>query len=132
SSASPMARSKRSPSIVKFSRLRLSARKNPSATKAAIQRALSRKRRIHGIIMHQGILELHPKGYGFLRNPAKNYVAQPADPFVDQKLIQKYKLREGLQIAGPTESGQRGSGPRLKDVVTIEGVPAAKFVQRYF
>ena len=33
--------------------------------------------------MPQGILEMHPKGYGFLRNPAKNYVAQPADPFVD-------------------------------------------------
>jgi transcription termination factor Rho len=83
--------------------------------------------------MHQGILELHPKGYGFLRNPAKNYVAQPADPFVDKQTIEKYKLREGLLLAGPTEPGQRGStGPRLKDVVTIEGLPPDKFVQRNF
>ena len=32
---------------------------------------------------------MHQKGYGFLRNPAKNYIAQPADAFVDQRLIQK-------------------------------------------
>src|SRR3954453_13106672 len=82
--------------------------------------------------MDQGILELHPRGHGFLRNPAKNYVAQSADPYVDQRLIQKYKLREGLQISGPTEPGQRNAGPRLKDVVTIEGQPPAKFVQRNF
>ena len=82
--------------------------------------------------MHQGILELHPRGHGFLRNPAKNYVAQPADPSVDQRLIQKYKLREGLQLSGPAEPGQRGSGPRLKDVLTIEGMPADKFPQRKF
>jgi transcription termination factor Rho len=80
----------------------------------------------------QGILELNPKGYGFLRNPAKNYVAQPADPFVDQRLIQKHKLREGIQIAGPIEPGQRGSGPRLKEVVSIEGMPPDKSPQRNF
>jgi transcription termination factor Rho len=80
----------------------------------------------------QGILELHPKGYGFLRNPAKNYVAQPGDPFVDQRLIQKHKLREGIQIAGPTEAGQRGSGPRLKEVAAIEGMPPDKSAQRNF
>jgi len=83
--------------------------------------------------MIQGILELHPKGYGFLRNVAKNYVAQPADPFVDQRLIQKHKLREGLLLGGETQPGQqRGSGPRLKDVLTIEGMPPDKYPRRDF
>ena len=82
--------------------------------------------------MHQGILELHPRGHGFLRNVAKNYVAQPSDPHVDLRLIQRYKLREGLQLAGPTEPGHRGSGPRLKDVATIEGIAPDKFPQRKF
>jgi transcription termination factor Rho len=83
--------------------------------------------------MIQGILELHPKGYGFLRNVAKNYVAQPADPFVDQRLIQKYKLREGMLLGGETQPGQqRGSGPRLKDVLTIEGLPPDKYPRRDF
>jgi transcription termination factor Rho len=80
----------------------------------------------------QGILELHQRGHGFLRNPAKNYVAQGNDPYVEQRLIQKYKLREGLEIAGPTEPGHRGAGPRLKDVATIEGMPPDKFVNRNF
>ena len=81
----------------------------------------------------QGILEMHPKGYGFLRNPKKDYVAQPADPFVDQRLIQKFKLREGMQITGPTEPGQqRGSGPRLKTVELIEGMPPEQYPRRDF
>src|SRR6478609_10948539 len=29
-----------------------------------------------------GILEMHPKGYGFLRNPKTHYAANPADPYV--------------------------------------------------
>ncbi len=80
----------------------------------------------------QGILELHQKGYGFLRNPVKNYVAQPADPFVEQRLLQKYKLRVGMEITGPTEPNQRGSGPRLKDVTAIDGFPPDKHPRRNF
>jgi transcription termination factor Rho len=82
--------------------------------------------------MHQGILELHSKGYGFLRNPAKSYVAQAADPFVDQRLIQKHQLREGMQIAGPTERNPRGPGLRLKHVETIEGKPPEQYRRRNF
>ena len=61
----------------------------------------------------QGILELHPKGFGFLRNPARHYVAQPGDAYVPAPLIQRYSLREGLLVTGPTEPATRGSGPRL-------------------
>ena len=64
----------------------------------------------------QGVLELHPKGYGFLRNPARNYVAQPADPYVPAPLIQKLGLREGLLLAGPVDAARKGDraapGPR--------------------
>jgi transcription termination factor Rho len=80
----------------------------------------------------QGILEFHQKGYGFLRNPAKSYIAQPGDPYVDQRLIQKFKLRKGMQISGPTEPGQRNAGPRLKTVEAIEGMPPEQYPQRDF
>src|SRR6056297_2231474 len=30
----------------------------------------------------QGILELHPNGYGFLRSPSHNYSRERTDPFV--------------------------------------------------
>jgi transcription termination factor Rho len=71
----------------------------------------------------QGVLELHPKGYGFLRNPARNYTAQPADPYVSAQLIGKYGLREGLLVGGPTEPNRKGTGPRLLDVAAVEGDP---------
>ena len=57
----------------------------------------------------QGVLELHPKGFGFLRNAARNYVAQQADPYVPAPLIQRLGLREGLLLTGPLEAA-RGNG----------------------
>src|SRR5690242_4895073 len=69
----------------------------------------------------QGVLELHPKGFGFLRSPASHYAARPNDAYVPAPLVQRFALREGLLVAGPTEAAQRGTGPRLLDVEHIEG-----------
>lgn len=69
----------------------------------------------------QGILELHPKGYGFLRDPKAGYISQDSDSFVSGSLIEKYGLREGVLITGENVPGGRGQGPRLKSVQTIEG-----------
>jgi transcription termination factor Rho len=80
----------------------------------------------------QGVLELHPKGYGFLRNAARNYAAQSADPYVAAPLIQKLRLREGLLLAGPTEPAKKGSGPRLARVEQVEGRAADQFRNRNF
>ncbi|HXG11181.1 MAG TPA: transcription termination factor Rho [Gemmataceae bacterium] len=80
----------------------------------------------------QGVLELHPKGFGFLRNPARHYAAQPADPYVPAPLIQRLRLREGLLLAGPIESAKKGSGPRLARVETIEGAPPERYRPRNF
>ena len=67
------------------------------------------------------MLELHPKGYGFLRDPQKNYVAQETDPFVSSSLIEKHSLREGVLIHGGVGPGTKGQGPRLKTIETIDG-----------
>ena len=69
----------------------------------------------------QGILELHPKGYGFLRDPKAGYISQETDSFVSGSLIEKYGLREGVLITGENVPGGRGQGPRLKTIQTIEG-----------
>ena len=49
----------------------------------------------------EGVLELHPKGYGFLRGIARNFAAQPGDAYVPTPLISRYSLREGLLLSGP-------------------------------
>jgi transcription termination factor Rho len=88
----------------------------------------------------QGVLELHPKGFGFLRNAARNYVAQQADPYVPAPLIQRLGLREGLLLTGPLEnlrgngSARKGAatGPRLARIEQIEGKPPEQFRRRNF
>jgi len=69
---------------------------------------------------YEGVLELHPKGYGFLRDAKANYGAQESDPFVSSSLIEKYHLREGVKINGEVGPGSRGQGPRLKTVELID------------
>jgi transcription termination factor Rho len=75
----------------------------------------------------QGVLELHPKGFGFLRNPARHYAPQPADPYVSAPLIQRHSLREGMLVAGAVEAARKGAtGPRLTEVARIEGEAPTK------
>jgi transcription termination factor Rho len=72
-------------------------------------------------ITTQGVLELHPKGFGFLRNPARHYSPQAGDPYVPAPLIQKHSLREGMLVGGVVEPPRKGaSGPRLTAVAHIE------------
>jgi transcription termination factor Rho len=86
----------------------------------------------HDNLSAQGVLEMHPKGFGFLRNPARSYVAQPADPFVPQQLIQKFRLREGDLVCGPTQPNKKGQGPLLQRVEQIEGAPPLELPRRKF
>jgi transcription termination factor Rho len=79
----------------------------------------------------QGVLELHPKGFGFLRDPAKSFAARPSDAYVPQPLIQKFGLKAGQQLGGPVEPPRKGAtGPRLAAVATVEGQDAKAFRRR--
>src|SRR5262245_40902152 len=81
--------------------------------------------------MAQGVLEMHPKGYGFLRNPARYYAPAPADAYVPGQLIDKFHLAEGLHLVGPLEPPRRGStGPRLAAIELIEGNDPKQFRRR--
>src|SRR5262245_55312818 len=80
----------------------------------------------------RGVLEMHPKGFGFLRNPARNYSPQPGDAYVPAPLIQKHRLREGLLLAGPAEGGGPNKGPRLARLEAIEEQAPDRFVRRNF
>ena len=81
----------------------------------------------------EGVLELHPKAYGFLRDPAKNYAAQDSDAFVSSSVIEKHGLREGILIRGEVGPGTRGQGPRLKEIETVDGRTLEEYQQvNYF
>lgn len=76
---------------------------------------------------YDGVLELHPKGYGFLRDAKKSYCSQESDPFVSSSLIEKCGLREGVRILGKVGTGARGQGPRLKAVENIDGMTVEEY-----
>jgi transcription termination factor Rho len=80
----------------------------------------------------EGVLELHPRGFGFLRDGERSYLARQADPHVPAPLIQKMGLQEGLLLRGPLEPHNRGGGPRLARIEQIEGRPPEQFARRNF
>ena len=48
-----------------------------------------------GIIQSQGVLEIVPEGYGFLRSADYNYMPSPDDVYVTQQQIKQLGLRQG-------------------------------------
>ncbi|MCH2213080.1 MAG: transcription termination factor Rho [Fuerstiella sp.] len=75
---------------------------------------------IEGIF--EGVLELHPKGYGFLRDPKKNYAAEDSNPFVSSSVVEKFGLRAGVLLKADVGPGSRNQGPRVREVESIDGV----------
>jgi transcription termination factor Rho len=77
----------------------------------------------------QGVLELHQKGFGFLRSPQRFYAPQQNDAYVSNEIIRKHKLREGTLLAGTVGPSMKGSGPRLETLSQIENMEVEKFRQ---
>lgn len=69
-----------------------------------------------------GLLELHPNGYGFLRSSNNNYARERTDPFVPGTMIEKFSLRPGVMIRGMVQPGRRQQGPRLREILDIDGI----------
>src|SRR3989304_2915646 len=74
-----------------------------------------------------GVLELHPNGYGFLRDPTNNYMRELTDPFVPGSMIEKYGLREGIFVRGMVQGPRRQQGPRLREIIDVEGRPPEEY-----
>ncbi len=80
-----------------------------------------------------GVLELHPKGYGFLRQLKRFIQAQIGDPYVGNHLVERFHLPPGVLVEGFLEQGPPGSmGPRLRTIEKIEGQPATPIQHRDF
>ncbi|MEK7954001.1 transcription termination factor Rho [Luteolibacter soli] len=66
-----------------------------------------------------GMLELAPKGFGFLRVPSKNFEQARDDVFVSPEMVRRYGLRPGVWIHGIAQEGSRGQ--QLVELTTING-----------
>jgi transcription termination factor Rho len=61
-----------------------------------------------GINFSEGVLEVLPDGYGFLRSPGYNYLPSPDDIYVSPSQIKKFGLRTGDTVAGQVRSPKEG------------------------
>jgi len=73
----------------------------------AILNATSEK---NGAIFGEGVLEILPDGFGFLRAPDANYLPGPDDIYVSPSQIRRFNLRTGDTVSGqirPPKEGER-------------------------
>ena len=75
----------------------------------------------------EGVLEMHPNGYGFLRNPSHNLQLERTDPFVPGTMVERYGLREGVYMKAMVQPGRRQQGPRIREVLEVEGLPPDEY-----
>jgi transcription termination factor Rho len=53
-----------------------------------------------GLLYGEGVLEVLPDGFGFLRTPQDNYLASPNDIYVSPSQIRRFGLRSGNIVQG--------------------------------
>ncbi|OGF59370.1 MAG: transcription termination factor Rho [Candidatus Fischerbacteria bacterium RBG_13_37_8] len=62
----------------------------------------------NGLIFAEGVLEILPEGFGFLRAPDYNYLPGPDDIYVSPSQIRKFNLRTGDTISGQVRPPKEG------------------------
>ena len=64
----------------------------------------------NGAIFGDGVLEILPDGFGFLRSPLCSYMPGPDDIYVSPSQIRRFGLRKGDVVSGqirPPKEGER-------------------------
>ncbi|MCI1733328.1 MAG: transcription termination factor Rho [Bacteroidales bacterium] len=73
----------------------------------AQQQAIS-KIEFEGVVKANGVLEIMPDGYGFLRSPDYNYLNSPDDIYVSQSQIKLFGLKTGDTVFGEIKPPREG------------------------
>ncbi len=63
-----------------------------------------------GLLYGEGVLEVLPDGFGFLRSPKYNYLPCPDDIYVSPSQIRRFGLRNGVFVSGqirPPKEGEK-------------------------
>jgi len=77
----------------------------------------------------EGIVEVSGKGFGFLREPRRNFSQSNNDVFVTPEVVRKHGLRDGMWIKGETRRGSRG--PQLFKLTELEGKDPDSFASNF-
>ncbi len=70
-------------------------------------------------IESEGLVEISPKGFGFLRETVRGFQQSPTDVFITPEVVRNFNLRDGLMVKCTSKQGLRG--PQLTKLLTING-----------
>ena len=80
-----------------------------------------------GTALTQGVLEILPDGFGFLRSPRSNYLQCPEDVYCSPSQVRRFGLRTGDQVEGPIRDPKdKERFFALGRVDLVNGKPAAE------
>lgn len=65
-----------------------------------IARILAAQTKENNLVYDEGVLEILPDGFGFLRSPNYNYLPGPDDIYISPSQIKKFALRKGDTVSG--------------------------------
>jgi transcription termination factor Rho len=101
----------------------------------------------NGQMFGEGVLEILPDGFGFLRSPAYNYLPCPEDIYVSPSQIRRFELQTGDLVAGQVrppkdkerffallkvEAVNRENPDKAKDKIMFDNLtpafPASRFI----
>jgi len=74
----------------------------------------------HGLIFSEGVLEVLPEGYGFLRSPDYSYLPGPDDIYISPSQLRKFDLRTGDIVSGQIRMPNEGE--RYLALVKVDAV----------
>jgi transcription termination factor Rho len=83
----------------------------------------------NGLIFGEGVLEILPDGFGFLRAPSYNYLPGPDDIYVSPSQIRRFDLHTGDTISGqvrPPKDSERYFALLKVEAINFENPELAK------
>lgn len=83
----------------------------------------------NGLIFGEGVLEINPEGFGFLRSPKNSYLPGHDDIYVSPSQIKKFRLFTGDTISGqirPPKEGEKFFALLKIEAVNYENPNASK------
>ncbi len=94
-----------------------------------IFRILEGQTQRNGLIFSEGVLEILPDGYGFLRSVDYNYLPGPDDIYISPSQIKRFDLRKGDVVSGqvrPPKENERYFALLRVEAVNFENPEMAK------
>jgi transcription termination factor Rho len=94
-----------------------------------IFRLLQAQAEKEGLIFAEGVLEILPEGFGFLRSPDYNYLPGPDDIYVSPSQIRKFDVRTGDTVSGqvrPPKEGEHYFALVKVEAINFEATEASR------